>query len=540
MKEITRIHIAKVPYDAEVEAKKELESYIKKLEVYSTDTEIINDIEIRITEILAERGVNKNGVVTMNDVKALKEQLGEPRDFMGDGDVAIGPDDVEQPDVAPRKLFRDVDNAVLGGVMSGIGAFFGVNPLWVRLLFVLIAFASFGTALLVYIVLWIAVPAAKTAADKLQMTGRPVTIASIREINESEVMKSDNPGSGRRILTAIAGTFLALGAAISLMAVVGITAGVLFHDKAYLAWSGESTGFLTAAFILAVVSGLLLAVLFTLGSYAAFAQKLTRRVIISSIVVVVMGLTSFGTAIGLAQYGASLERQAIEENTHTVNVTLPEGTKATTSLNVLAPHFNVEYIVEAGEPRAEMRVVTEKGKSIPKVATKIEGAKLTIEVNKDEARKLCYWPGCNGSQQKITVYGPALQSIEANSDSYVVYTGSKQATLQLTAKKNATMTVDAGTIDQLEVVTEDEAVVSASDATIQSAKLTFGSDSTMSLGTVQKLEVTNANSCPAGKRSHLDIWNAESLTVNGATQPVESARLTCLTVSVEGDENDRS
>ncbi len=51
MKEITRIHIAKVPYDAEVEAKKELEAYLRTLEAYSNDSEIINDIEIRITEI---------------------------------------------------------------------------------------------------------------------------------------------------------------------------------------------------------------------------------------------------------------------------------------------------------------------------------------------------------------------------------------------------------------------------------------------------------------------------------------------------------
>lgn len=540
MKEITRIHIAKVPYDAEVEAKKELESYIKKLEAYSTDTEIINDIEIRITEILAERGVNKNGVVAMGDVTALKEQLGEPRDFMGDGDMTIGPEEAEQSSVSPRKLFRDVDNAVLGGVMSGIGAFFGVNPLWVRLLFILVAFASFGTALLVYIVLWIAVPAAKTATDKLQMTGRPVTIASIREINESEGMKSDSSNNGRRILTIIAGTFLALAAAASLMTVIGITAGVLFHDKAYLAWSDEGTGFLTAAFILAVVSGLLLAVLFTLGAYAAFAQKLTRRVIVSSIVVVVMGLASFGTAIGLAQYGVSLERRAIEENTHTANITLPSDTKTANSLSVSAPNFNVEYIVEASDPHAEMRVVTEQGAALPKVTTRLDGTKLVVEIDKDQMKKLCVWPGCHGSQQRITIYGPAVQSIEAASDSYVMYTATKQTNLQLTAKKNATITVVAGTIDTLNVIAENEAMVSASDATITHAKLSIDSDVIMHLGTVQTIELNHAGSCPAGKQSHLEVWNTSSLMINGTEQAVESARLACLTVSIEGDEHDRS
>src|SRR6266496_1914776 len=96
MKEITRIHIAKVSYEAEIEAKRELESYLKTLEAYSEDADILDDVEVRMTEILADRGVKAGGVITTKDVTALEEQLGEPRDFMGAGDIAVGPEDEEK------------------------------------------------------------------------------------------------------------------------------------------------------------------------------------------------------------------------------------------------------------------------------------------------------------------------------------------------------------------------------------------------------------------------------------------------------------
>src|SRR5690349_11568976 len=130
MKEITRIHIAKVSYDVELVAKKDLESYLKTLEAYSNDTEIIEDIEIRITEILAERGIKKGGVISEADVKALKQQLGEPREFMTDGDIVVGHDDEPRMDTdSVRKLYRNTDNAVVGGVLSGIASFFKIDTI---------------------------------------------------------------------------------------------------------------------------------------------------------------------------------------------------------------------------------------------------------------------------------------------------------------------------------------------------------------------------------------------------------------------------
>lgn len=537
MKEITRIHIAKVPYDAELEAKKELESYIKKLEVYSRDTEIINDIEIRITEILAERGVNKNGVVTMNDVKALKEQLGEPKDFLGEGDMAIGVEEADLTGTPSRKLFRDVDNAVLGGVMSGIGAFFGISSVWVRLLFIIVAFASFGTALLVYLVLWIVVPPAKTAADKLQMTGRAVTIESIREINENEATKPQQNASGRRILTLLAGIISVFVALCSLLLIAGVNIRVFSNNVPHNIWDSDQSGFLIAAFILVVISGLLLTALFVLAAYASFTQKLTRRTIISSIVVTVLGLVTFGTAIGLAQYGVTLRQQAVEANTHEISLKLPEATKTANALSVSAPGFNVQYIVDSGQPHASIRVVTDKNTTTPKVTATLEGTTLKINSG-NKAPDVCYWPGCDGPGQRITVYGPAIRGIDVQSGSYVTYETEHQQDLTVSAKKNASVTLNSGLVDTLNAVVDDDASLSASGAAVTHVKLSMNSNANIELGTVQTLDITHPGSCPAREQSNVSIWNATSVTVNGVDQSVKTANLTCMVLTVEGKEND--
>jgi phage shock protein PspC (stress-responsive transcriptional regulator) len=542
MKEITRIHIAKVSYDAEVEAKKELESYIKKLEAYSTDTEIINDIEIRITEILAERGVHKNGVVTLADVKALKEQLGEPRDFMGEGDMAIGAEEPEQSSTSSRKLFRDVDNAVLGGVMSGIGAFFGVNPVWIRLLFIIVAFASFGTALLVYLVLWIVVPPAKTAADKLQMAGRPVTIASIREINENDSTQSEDIPSGRRILTIIAGIISVFAAFGSALLVAGATIRVLVNDSSSVntIWGSGESGYFVSAFILAAVSGLLLTTLFVLMAYAAFTQRITRRVIVSSIIVVVLGLASFGTGIGFGAYGVTLRRQAVEANTHEISLKLPETVSTTTALNVQAPGFNVRYVADDSQPNARIRVVTDKNTEVPKVTLAMDGTTLKVTADGSKLKDVCYWPGCDTFSQQIIIYGPTLQSVIVQEKTQFAYENTHQEKLSVALKQNTVMTINSGSVDSLEVTAEDRATISAGNATVTHAKLTLKSETNVDLGVVQTLEIAHTNSCPAHSESHVEIWNASNIQINGVEQPVKSANMTCLTLDIRGENNDRS
>ena len=204
MKEITRIHLAKTPFSAEIDAKKSLEKYLNLIQKnMHAEPEAMQEIEARMVELLAERGVAKDGVIGNDDVLAVQKQMGEPRDFSDDASEAI--DDIEDKDIddkPAKQLMRDPDNAIIGGVCAGVAAYFNINPLWVRLIAIISPFMTFGTAVLIYIVMWLSMPPARTASDKLRMRGEPVTLASLKKaaVDEASAMTD---GGGATVIAKI-------------------------------------------------------------------------------------------------------------------------------------------------------------------------------------------------------------------------------------------------------------------------------------------------------------------------------------------------
>ena len=131
MNEVTRIRLGRTAYDIDLNAKKELEKYSRGIrKSLGEDSDVYDDIEIRMTEILADQGVEAGEVITMNEVQAIEDQLGQPGDFADDnngGASRTDDDDGSNDDSAPRvkaakKYYRDVDHASAGGVLSGISA----------------------------------------------------------------------------------------------------------------------------------------------------------------------------------------------------------------------------------------------------------------------------------------------------------------------------------------------------------------------------------------------------------------------------------
>lgn len=150
--------------------------------------EILQDIESRMAELFQER-LKGRQVVGMADVEAVRRIMGQPEDL---GDAGSEREPEERKDSGSgttfrtgRRLFRDTDHAMVGGVCSGLSAYFGIaDPVWMRLLFVLMAFSGFGV--ITYFVLMLLVPKARTAADRLAMRGEPVNIDTIAESVERQ------------------------------------------------------------------------------------------------------------------------------------------------------------------------------------------------------------------------------------------------------------------------------------------------------------------------------------------------------------------
>ena len=171
-------HIDEIAYD-------KLRDYLETIRNYFRGSdgseEIVQDIESRIAEMLQEKIQNKQ-VVILNDVNDVINNMGRPEDF-ADGMEEEGFTDMpplsSQGEIKKR-LFRDPDDKVLGGVCSGVGSYLGIDPAWIRIAF-LIAFFVFGSGFLLYVILWIIMPEAKTTAEKLQMKGENVNISNIEK-----------------------------------------------------------------------------------------------------------------------------------------------------------------------------------------------------------------------------------------------------------------------------------------------------------------------------------------------------------------------
>ena len=205
MNEVTRIRLGRIAYDIDINAKKELERYSRAIrKSLGQDSDVYDDIEIRMTEILADQGIQAGEVITLNEVLAIESQLGQPGDFASDSNNSGAEADTDnsgnsEPHAkAAKKYYRDVDHALAGGVLAGLSAYTGIDVTILRLIFVGLCFISFGTFFLVYIIVWMVAPPALTVGEKLEMRGEPVDLASI--IEESSARLGDEIGrAGRNV-----------------------------------------------------------------------------------------------------------------------------------------------------------------------------------------------------------------------------------------------------------------------------------------------------------------------------------------------------
>ena len=191
-----------------------LESIRKRFSESEGRDEIVHDIESRLGEIISQSMGNRS-IVMMPDAEAAIEIMGKPEEFgeepasgsntgsssASGGRGKAGRGKVYGVGISPgKRLFRDEEDATVGGVCSGLSAYFGISdPLWMRLIFVLFTFLSAGFWIPAYILLWILVPPAKTAADRLSMRGEPINVDNIaKEIEDSFDRLSNELGARKK------------------------------------------------------------------------------------------------------------------------------------------------------------------------------------------------------------------------------------------------------------------------------------------------------------------------------------------------------
>ncbi|MDJ1502156.1 PspC domain-containing protein [Xanthocytophaga agilis] len=325
MKKTISINISGMIFYIEEDGYEKLKSYLSGVQRYFSNyedgVEIISDIENRIAEIFSGKLNAGKQVITSEDVDNLIATMGNIPDFeaIADEELATTTTKTKQNNNAyneaaslnnakPKRLFRDLDRKVLGGVCSGIAAYFEIDPVWIRLLFVgtlldlfflpgsfsgtafvayvvlwivvpgsrsleesqpfkklyrnpdnrtlggvcsglaayfntdvtiirllfVLAVLLFGTGILLYIVLWISMPEAKSLTEKMEMQGEPVTLtnieANVKKNIQGDVNAPENTATKIILFPfrAIAAIFEALGKVLGPLAVFLVEAARIF------------------------------------------------------------------------------------------------------------------------------------------------------------------------------------------------------------------------------------------------------------------------------------------------------------------------
>ena len=181
MKKTLNVNIAGIAFILDEDAYNKLEWYLNTLSSHFENTEerqeIMGDIELRIAELLKERKKVERNVVDLDEINSIIAILGEPQEIYSEGIPKTGKNEEY---TTLKRVYRDIDNRIIGGVCSGISNYFNIDPIILRVIFA-IAFFVYGSGFLLYLILWIAMPAALTTAQKLEMKGEPITVSNIQK-----------------------------------------------------------------------------------------------------------------------------------------------------------------------------------------------------------------------------------------------------------------------------------------------------------------------------------------------------------------------
>lgn len=302
MKKTFNISIAQTLFVIEEDAYQKLEAYLNSVKAHFSNTvgseEIISDIENRLAEQLLE---SKEKIVTLANVERILGVMGKVEDFEDSTSEEIKEKTTENK---TKKLYRNPDDVIIAGVCSGLAAYFNIEVLLIRLAFVLFTIIT-GFGILLYVVLWLLVPEAKTKAQKLEMAGSPVTLETLSESFEKKT-KNENLNGLRKFLESVFRFFgkifqlffrvlkfmihFGIGIVlviISLFIIIAIlvTSGFLISGNVWLTGDVQLATLIPGVFYPIVLSGVALAIFIpVLFVLIAGLSLIKKKSVISSVV----------------------------------------------------------------------------------------------------------------------------------------------------------------------------------------------------------------------------------------------------------------
>ena len=332
MKKTVTINLGGVVFNIDDDACDRLSTYLADLEKRFPEEErkeIIRDIEERMAELLTFKMQNRN-VVEINDVEEVIEVIGRPEQFEDESaDVGNNASETSSPSqetttgkkksFRPRKLYRNSNDRMVSGVASGVAAYFDIDPAIVRILFVILTLISFGWGILIYLILLIAMPEAKTKAQFLEMQGIEPTLENINNFHQEPVDRSASAntfGKFLKISLIVLGIVIGGSLAVAVLGVfIAMFATFMLHTPGTFG-NAVDMGLLgsCALFLLCPVIGI--AVLCVRAASGERKRKWVGWTLLAVWLLSLFGIIGFGIEMGkrddvserLERTGESLER----------------------------------------------------------------------------------------------------------------------------------------------------------------------------------------------------------------------------------------
>ena len=186
MKITVSINLGGYSFNIDEDAYAELKRYLKNIEIHfaaeDSSAEILSDIESRMAELFRARITGYKQVITIDDVNEIIAIMGTPEDFSEDEGRSRS-ERFSTPGY--HRMYRDPDHRIIGGVCAGMGAYWRIDPLIIRIIFLALILAG-GIGILIYLILYIVLPEARTTAQKIEMKGNPVNIHNIKDSVKKE------------------------------------------------------------------------------------------------------------------------------------------------------------------------------------------------------------------------------------------------------------------------------------------------------------------------------------------------------------------
>ncbi len=186
MKITVTINLGGYSFNIDEDAYSELKRYLKSLELHfateESSSEILSDIEARMAELFRTKLAPYKQVINMDDVRSVISVLGNPEDF-SDNEGTSAQEKFSMPGY--HRMYRDPDHRIIGGVCAGMGAYWRLDPWILRVIFIIIAIMG-GMGILIYLILYIVLPEARSTAQKIEMKGEPVNIHNIKDSVKKE------------------------------------------------------------------------------------------------------------------------------------------------------------------------------------------------------------------------------------------------------------------------------------------------------------------------------------------------------------------